>query len=156
MVASQIKEFLDDRGVPYEVIPHSPAYTAQGVAAAAHVKGLELAKTVIVKVDGALAMAVLPAPYKVDFDKLKAAIGSDQVDLASEAEFQSLFPDCELGAMPPFGNLYGFDVYVAQSLTQDEQIAFNAGTHTDLIRMAYRDFEGLVQPKILRFSAHPR
>jgi Ala-tRNA(Pro) deacylase len=156
MVASQIKEFLDDRRVPYEVIPHSPAYTAQGVAAAAHVKGLELAKTVIVKVDGAFAMAVLPAPYKVDFDKLKAAIGSDQVDLASEAEFQSLFPDCELGAMPPFGNLYGIDVYVAQSLTQDEQIAFNAGTHTDLIRMAYRDFEGLVKPKILRFSAHPR
>jgi Ala-tRNA(Pro) deacylase len=156
MVSSQVMNFLDERNVRYEVISHSPAYTAQGVAAAAHVKGMELAKTVIVKVDGTPAMAVLPAPFKINFDKLQAAIAGEQVELASEAEFQSLFPDCELGAMPPFGNLYGMDVYVAQSLTEDEHIAFNAGTHTDLIRMAYKDFESLVKPKILRFSAHPR
>jgi Ala-tRNA(Pro) deacylase len=152
---TQVKDYLDTQNVPYVSITHSPAYTAQGIAASAHVKGKELAKTVIVKVDGKPAMAVLPAPYRINFDRLKEAIGGAEVDLASEREFEHLFPDCELGAMPPFGNLYGMDVYVAKSLTEEEEIAFNAGSHSELIRMAYSDFERIVQPKILRFSAHP-
>ncbi|GAB4241710.1 MAG: YbaK/EbsC family protein [Acidobacteriota bacterium] len=151
---SQVKQFLDENQVPYVTISHSPAYTAQGIAAAAHVKGKELAKVVMIKVDGRLAMAVLPAPYKVNFDKLREAIGCREVTLAAEEEFGHLFPDCELGAMPPFGNLYGLDVYVAKSLTEDEEIAFNAGTHSELIRMAYKDFERLVKPKVLSFTTH--
>lgn len=152
---TQVKEFLDENNVPYISISHSPAYTAQGIAASAHVKGKELAKTVVVKVHGKLAMAVLPAPYKVNFDKLKEATGEDSVELASEHEFEHLFPDCELGAMPPFGNLYKMDVYVARSLSENNEIAFNAGTHSELIRMAFSDFERLVKPKVMRFSAHP-
>jgi len=155
MPASKLKEFLDSHNIGYVTITHSPAYTAQGIAASAHVKGKELAKTVMIEVDGKLAMAVLPAPYKVDFDLLKAATGSDNVHLASEEQFESLFPGCEVGAMPPFGNLYGMEVYAAQSLAEDEEIAFNAGSHTELIRMSYHDFETLVKPKILRFAAHP-
>ncbi len=151
---TQVKEFLDENNVPYVSISHSPAYTAQGIAASAHVRGKELAKTVMVKLHGKLAMAVMPAPYKVNFDKLKDAIGEASVELASEHEFERMFPDCELGAMPPFGNLYDMDVYVARSLTENDEIAFNAGTHSELIRMAYADFERLVQPRVLRFTAH--
>lgn len=153
MPSSKLKEFLDSKKVRYEVIRHSPAYTAQGIAASAHVKGKELAKTVMIKVDGEMAMAVLPAPYKVDFELLKRATGSDNVELASEDEFRDRFPGCEVGAMPPFGNLYDMGVYVTESLSEDKEIAFNAGTHTELIRMFYSDFERLVHPTIMRFSA---
>jgi Ala-tRNA(Pro) deacylase len=151
---TQVKEFLDENNVPYVTISHSPAYTAQGIAASAHVRGKELAKTVMVRIHGKLAMAVMPAPYKVNFDKLKDAIGEPSVELASEHEFENMFPDCELGAMPPFGNLYDMDVYVARSLTENDEILFNAGTHSELIRMAYADFERLVKPLVLRFTAH--
>ena len=153
MPVSRLKEFLDLNHVPYITISHSPAYTAQGIAASAHVKGKELAKTVMVKVDGKLAMAVLPAPYKVDFELLRKQLKSDKVELATEQEFEKVFPGCEVGAMPPFGNLYGINVYVAESLTEDESIAFNAGSHTELIRMSYSDFNRLVHPTILAFAA---
>lgn len=153
MPSSKLKEFLDTNDILYEVITHSPAYTAQGIAASAHVKGKELAKTVMIKVDGKMAMAVLPAPYKVDFELLRSATGSDEVELATEEEFRDRFPGCEVGAMPPFGNLYDMGVYVTESLSEDEEIAFNAGTHTELIRMSYDDFERLVKPTIMRFSA---
>lgn len=149
-----LKEYLDSQNVPYETIGHAPSYTAQGTAAAAHVSGKELAKTVMIRVNGKMAMAVMPAPYKVDFDKLKEAIGTSEVELAGEKEFQDRFPGCEVGAMPPFGNLYDMDVYVAQSLTEDDEIAFNAGTHTELIKMSYSDFDRLVGPKVLRFTTH--
>jgi Ala-tRNA(Pro) deacylase len=152
MPINKLKEFLDSKRIQYVVISHSPAFTAQQVAASAHVKGKELAKTVIVKIDGNLAMAVLPASQKVDLERLREAAGAEQVELASEREFRDRFPDCDLGAMPPFGNLYGLDVYVADTLTDDEEIAFNAGSFTELVRMAYRDFEQLVQPKVLRFA----
>jgi len=154
MPGQEVRRFLDKHNIQYVTIIHSPAYTAQGIAAAAHVVGRELAKTVMVKVGGKMAMAVLPAPFKVNFDLLREAIGSSHVELATEKEFEGMFPDCEVGAMPPFGNLYGMDVYVAETLAEDDEIAFNAGTHTELIRMNYRDFEQLVNPKILRFSAH--
>jgi Ala-tRNA(Pro) deacylase len=152
MPVSKLKEFLDSQNIRYVVISHSPAFTAQGIAASAHVKGKELAKTVMIKVDGKMAMAVLPAPLKVDFELLKEAAETDDVDLVAEEEFETLFPGCEVGAMPPFGNLYGMEVYVSEKLAEDEEIAFNAGSHTELIRMAYSDFERLVQPRKVRFS----
>ena len=106
----------------------------------------------MVKADGKMAMAVLPASYKVDFDLLRKATGSGRVEIANEKEFKDMFPECEIGAMPPFGNLYGVDVFVARSLTEDKEIAFNAGSHRELVRMAYKDFERLVKPKVMEFS----
>lgn len=152
MPGKKVKYFLDEHDVTYQSIPHSRAFTAQGVAASAHVPGREVAKTVMVKVDDEMAMAVLPASYRVNFELLASLIGADNVELASEEEFRQLFPDCEVGAMPPFGNLYGMEVYVTESLAEDEQIAFNAGSHTELIQMSYQDFERLVKPKVLKFS----
>ena len=152
MPIRQLKQLLDDRGVKYVTVRHSPAYTAQEVAASAHISGYEIAKTVIVKIDGRIAMAVIPAPLHVDLRQLKEMIGADDLTLASEAEFRMLFPECEAGAMPPFGPLYGMDTYVAARLADDEYIAFNAGTHTELIRMRYRDFERLADPKVLAFA----
>ena len=153
MPLTKAKVFLDGHKVKYTIIKHSSAYTAQEIAASAHISGKELAKTVVIKIDGKLAMAVLPASYKISFDDLKEALGVEKVRLAYEQEFMDKFPDCEVGAMPPFGNLYGMDVYVAESLTDDDEIVFNACSHTELIRMKYKDFEELVKPKRLKFSA---
>jgi Ala-tRNA(Pro) deacylase len=153
MPLKKIKEFLDSNKVKYVIMQHSPAYTAQEIAAAAHISGKELAKTVMIKIEGKLAMAVLPASYKISFDQLKAALEVSDVKLAYEQEFMDKFPDCEVGAMPPFGNLYGFDVYVAESLAEDEEIAFNACSHTELVKMKFDDFEKLVKPVRLKFSA---
>lgn len=154
MPAKQLKDFLDSNKIKYVAITHSSAYTAQEIAASAHIPGKELAKTVILKVDGKMIMAVLPASDKVDFELIKEATGTGSIRLADEHEFVDKFPGCEPGAMPPFGNLYGVDVYAAKSLTEDEEIAFNAGTHTELIKMNYKDFEKLVHPKIVEFSYH--
>jgi Ala-tRNA(Pro) deacylase len=153
MPLERLKEYLDSQKINYVSIVHYEKYTAQEVAESAHVPGKELAKTVIVKVDGKTAMAVLPASQKIDLDLLKAAVGAREVGLANEEEFRDMFPDCETGAMPPFGNLYGMDVYVEGSLAEDEEIAFNAGSHIDLIRMSYKDFARLVKPKLMKFSA---
>jgi Ala-tRNA(Pro) deacylase len=139
--------------VKYVTISHSAAYTAQEIAASAHVPGRELAKTVIVKVDGKMAMAVLPASFKVDLQHLKEAAGAKSVELASEREFRDMFPGCETGGMPPFGNLYGMDVYVSGKLAEDAEIAFNAGSHTELVKLAYKDFDRLVKPKVIHFAA---
>lgn len=152
MPVRKLREFLDSNGARYIVISHSPTYTAQEVAASVHIPGRELAKTVMVKTDGNMVMAVLPASYHVDLEMLRTETRSSKVELASEAEFSSLFPDCEVGAMPPFGNLYGVPVYVAEKLAEDEDIAFNAGTHHEVIRMGYGDFARLVQPHVLKFS----
>jgi Ala-tRNA(Pro) deacylase len=152
MPAKKLKQYLDENKIKYLSITHSSAYTAQEIAATAHVPGKELAKTVIIKIDGKMTMAILPASNKVDFEILKNAIGTPNVRLAEEYEFIDRFPGCEPGAMPPFGNLYGMDVYAAKGLTEDDEIAFNAGTHTELIRMDYKDFERLVRPKIMEFS----
>lgn len=152
MPVKKLKEFLDSHGIRYETIHHAEAFTAQGIAAAAHVPGREVAKTVMVKLDAKMAMAVLPASYKVDFALLKAASGAGKAVLASEQEFQDMFPECAIGAMPPFGNLYGLEVFAAESLKGNEKIAFNAGSHTELIRLSYKDFEKVVKPKILKFS----
>jgi len=153
MILRKLREFLDQRHVKHVVISHSPAYTAQEIAQAAHVHGEQFAKTTIVKLDGELAMAVLPAPEKVDLKLLGAAARAIQCELASESDFRTRFPECELGAMPPFGNLFGMHVYVDEALTTEKNIAFNAGTHTELVQMGFADFLGLVKPKVARISA---
>jgi Ala-tRNA(Pro) deacylase len=152
MPINRLKEFLNSQHVKFVAINHSPAYTAQEIAALAHVRGKELAKTVMVKLDNKMAMAVLPASLKVNIERLQEASGAGQVDVASEKEFKDMFPDCEIGGMPPFGNLYGMEVYASHRLAEDAEIAFNAGSHTELIRMAYKDFERLVKPKVVNIS----
>jgi Ala-tRNA(Pro) deacylase len=140
MALTSLTEYLDTHNVAYVVISHSPSYTAQGVAGLAHIPGKELAKTVIVKLDGKLAMVV-------------SAANAETVVLASEDEFKDRFPQCETGAMPPFGNLFSLDVFADDSLERDKEIAFNAGTHRELIRMTWEDFKRLAKPKVIRFAA---
>lgn len=152
MPVKKLKAFLDETNVRYLTVRHSSAYTSQEIAASAHVSGKEFAKTVMIKIDGEMAMAVLPASYHIDFESLKEIFGTKNVTLASEAEFKDRFSDCEIGAMPPFGNLYGMAVYVADSLTEHKEIAFNAGTHTELIKLSYADYKRLVKPHVFKFS----
>jgi Ala-tRNA(Pro) deacylase len=153
MALSGLANYLDSYNTRYLVISHSPAYTAQGIAGLTHISGKELAKTVIVKLNGNLAMAVLPANYHVDLQALRTAAKVETVELASEDEFQDRFPQCETGSMPPFGNLYGMPVFADESLEKDREIAFNAGTHRELIRMTWEDYKKLASPTVLRFAA---
>lgn len=152
MPVQKLKDYLDENNIKYVVISHSSAFTALEVAASAHLPGKELAKTVMVKIDGKMAMVVLPSSYKIDFDLLKDVTNAEQIELAEEDEFSSLFPNCQVGTMPPFGNLYNMDVYVAEALTKAEEIAFAAGSHSELIKLAYADFEKLVKPVVKQFS----
>jgi len=152
MTLSKLRKFLDSHHIKYLVISHSLAYTAQGVAALAHVSGKELAKTVIVKIDGILAMAVVPASFHVDLDRLKIFTGAQTVELATEAEFKDAFPDCETGAMPPFGNLYDMSVYADVGLAENEEITFTAGTHRELVRMDWDDMLRLVNPTMAELT----
>jgi len=154
MPCKKLKEYLDKFEVPYITITHSQAFTAQKVAASAHIPGKNMVKTVMVVINGQMAMAVLPASYRVDFNLLKEITGEGTVRLASETEFKDMFPDCEVGAMPPFGNLYNLDVFSAVALTEDDEIAFNAGNHSEVIQMSYSDFEKLVHPKVMKFAVH--
>ena len=151
-ISAKLREYLDDNNIKYVIITHSRAYTAQEVAQSVHVPGKELAKAVIVKLDGKSIMAVLPASYKIDLKRLAKAAHAEKAEVASENEFKELFPECEIGAMPIFGNIYDLDVYVAESLKEDEELVFNAGTHTQVIKLSYKDFEKLVKPKVLKFS----
>ena len=155
MPLAKLKEYLKSHNVDYSLSPHPLTFTAQATAQAAHISGTELAKTVMVKVDGRMSMAVLPASLHVDFDQLTGALGAQDVLLAVEGDFKDIFSGCEVGAMPPFGNLYGLEVFVEESLTQDEEIAFNAGTHTELMKLRYGDYAQLVQPTVVRFAHQP-
>ena len=146
MPVKRLKKYLNKENVRYVTIKHSKAYTAHEIAASADIPDKELAKTVMLNIDGEMAMIVIPASSQVDLERLKEAVGSRDVKLAAEREFKDEFPDCAVGAMPPFGNLYGMKVFVSQALREDDEIAFNAGSHTELIRLAYQDFERLVQP----------
>jgi Ala-tRNA(Pro) deacylase len=152
MPMKRLKEFLDTNNVKYITVSHSRAFTAQETATSAHIARKDLAKTVMVKIDGEMAMAVLPASCNVDLDLLKNATKSNTIELADEKEFQDLFSDCEVGAMPPFGNLYQMEVFVDERLSEDDEFAFNAGTHRELIKASYKDFEKLVKPKVAKFS----
>ncbi len=149
MPAEKLTEFLNSNKVKYATIAHSPAYTAAEVAQSAHIKGEQLAKTVILKADDRLLMIVVPASHRVDLDALEPVIGVGELELSSEKEFKDLFPTCEPGALPPFGKLYGMDVFVADCLAGNELITFCAGTHADLIQMDYKDFDRLSKPKLI-------
>lgn len=151
-IARRVKTFLDENDVTYEHNQHEPVYTAQEVAAAEHVPGKEMAKTVILTDGDAFVMAVLPAIRKVDLERARQIVGNSNLRLAEESEFADLFPGCELGAMAPFGNLYDIPVIVDQALREDERITFEAGTHVDTIRMAYTDFERLAEPAVADFT----
>lgn len=152
MATMKLKAFLNGRGVKYVTIAHSPAFTAEETAASAHISGRDFAKTVIVEIGGQLAMVVLPANRRIVLSDLREMLMDQDVRLATEDEFIERFPDCELGAMPPFGNLYGLPVYVAQSLADEPEIVFNAGTHREVIKMSFTDFADLVQPTVLDFA----
>lgn len=153
-VLKRLKEYLEKNQVSFEVGYHQRVYTAQEIAAAEHVRGKELAKVVMVRADGKMVMLVLPASYRVDMEKLKGILKSKKVEKAKEEEFQDLFADCEVGAMPPFGNLYNLDVWVDQVLTEDKEIVFNAGSHVETLKIRYGDYARLVNPKVGQFSVH--
>ncbi len=149
MPVQRLKDLLDKNGIRYVCISHSRAYTAAAIGAITHIPGREIAKTVMVKLDGKLAMVVVPGSRHIDLAVLKRELGVNSALLVTEPEFADAFPDCEVGAMPPFGVLYDLPVYVDELLTRDEEIAFNAGSHRELIRRSYKDFERLVKPKVL-------
>ncbi len=153
-VLKKLKDYLDKNRVSYEVITHREAFTAQEIAANLHVPGKQLAKVVMVKTGDRFVMTVLPAAWRIDLNKLKKMLKDKKIKLATEEEFKGLFPDCDVGAMPPFGNLYNLETYVDTSLIEDEEIFFNAGTHFEVVRMKYKDFAGLVNPKVGDFAVH--
>lgn len=153
MPVKRLLQYLDENEIRYKIVQHPPTFTAQETAQVTHVKGQEMAKTVVLKIEGLLSMVVLPATHRVDLEHIREVIGADRVELADEAEFAQRFPGCEIGAMPPFGNLYDMGVFVHEDLAKDEQIAFNAGSHTEIIVMAYQDFEALVQPNVGAYAA---
>jgi len=149
MPVDTLKDFLDSQAVRYITTQHSPAYTAQELAHAIHTCGRQVAKTVILELDGKLAMVVMPATYRIRWDKFMRAMGTDFVELADEEEFQDRFPDCEVGAMPPFGNLFDMNVYLSETLATNEEIIFPAGSHSEIIRMSVADYLRLVRPVLL-------
>ncbi|HSL00934.1 MAG TPA: YbaK/EbsC family protein [Rubrobacteraceae bacterium] len=148
----RLEGYLRDNRVPFEAQEHPRAVTAQEVAASEHVPGKMLAKTVMVLADGEMFMLALPASYQVDLEKVAAALKARNARLSEEREFEDTFPDCEVGAMPPFGNLYGVPVCVDESLAEDEIIVFRAGTHTETMSVRYADFERLVEPTVAAFA----
>lgn len=153
-MVKRLQELLDSSGVKYEVTPHRGAYTSQEIAAACHVSGKAMAKVVMVKQGAGFVMAVLPAACKVGLDRLERIFGIPGITIAREHEFAGLFPDCDTGAMPPFGNLYGLEVFVDKELANHERIVFQAGNHHELVTMSYADFSRLVQPKVAEFCSH--
>jgi Ala-tRNA(Pro) deacylase len=154
-IPNKLIEFLNHNKVCYEILHHPEAFTAQELAAIEHVKGKQHAKVVMVKSDGAQWMAVLPADHRVDLEKFEKLTGK-QTALATEADFKTLFPDCAVGTMPPFGSLYGVETYVDQSLAENDTIVFGAGTHSDAVKMRYGDFARVASPKVADFAVKSR
>jgi Ala-tRNA(Pro) deacylase len=153
-ILKKMKDYLEKNRVRYEVGVHEMLYTAQEIAAALHVPGKEWAKVVMVKADGKMTMLVLPASYRVDTKKLKKVLNCKRLGISKEKDFEEIFPDCEVGAMPPFGNLYNLGVWVDQVLTEDEFIVFQAGSHVETLKIKYSDYARLVNPKVGDFSVH--
>ncbi|HEX5690605.1 MAG TPA: YbaK/EbsC family protein [Roseiflexaceae bacterium] len=152
----RLLNYLREQRVPFEVQHHRLAYAAQDVAAIEHISNERMVKVVMVFADGVLTMLALPASHRVDLAHLASAIGAKEVYLAGEREIAAAFPDCEVGAMPPFGHLYGVRVYVDRLLANDEQIVFQAGTHTETISMAYAEYARLALPIVADFARHFR
>lgn len=148
----RLEGYFKENGVSFSVTPHVEVYTAQEVAAVEHVPGMFVAKVVIAMIDGKPTMLVLPAPFRVDMPKLKTALRAKSAGLATEDQFGGLFPDCEVGAMPPFGNLYDVPVVVDRRLTEDPKIVFRAGSHRETMTISYGDFERLVRPTVAEFA----
>jgi Ala-tRNA(Pro) deacylase len=153
-ILKKLKDYLEKNQVRYEVGYHERVYTSQEIAATMHVPGKELAKVVMVKADGRMVMLVLPASYRVDTKKLKKILKCKKLGISKEKEFEELFSDCEVGAMPPFGNLYHLEVWVDQVITEDEFIVFQAGSHVETLKIKYSDYVRLVNPKVGDFSVH--
>jgi Ala-tRNA(Pro) deacylase len=154
VVSPKIKDYLESKRVNYQTLEHEPAFTALEIAGAQHLPGRDVIKTVVVSADGQFIMCILPAVHRIDFGKLRKIIGANDVHLADESEVSALFPDCEVGAEPPFGEAYGLKVYADKILEENEEIAFNAGTHTDMLRIKFRDFVRLARPIIADFGVH--
>ncbi len=150
MPGQRVKDYLKSHNVAYTSIHHPISFTAARTAHAAHISGLEIAKPVMLKMDGKMLMIVATANERLNLNFLKKMFHASEIELANEEEFKYIFKDCETGAMPPFGNLYGIEEYISEDLTHDEEIAFNAGTHTELIRMKFDDFAKLVHPKVIQ------
>lgn len=150
----KIKEFLEKERINYQVLEHNLAYTASEIAEAQHLPGHQVVKSVLVNGDGKWLLFVLPATRKIDFDKLKKALLLQNVDLANEGKVASLFPGCDVGAMPPFGHFAGIPVYADTNLLENETIAFNAGTHTDMIKIKFKDYMRIAKPMLCDFSVH--
>jgi Ala-tRNA(Pro) deacylase len=148
-ISKKLMEILDKNKVKYEKILHQETFTSQETAQAEHVSGKKMAKVVMTKVDGKDVMAVLPASFKLDVNKLKRLLRAKEARLATEKEFERLFPDCEKGAMPPFGNLYGIPCYVDSQVAQNDKIVFNAGSHKESVKMSYADYEKIVKPVLM-------
>jgi len=153
-IVERVEGILKKNNIPYKTIKHQEAYTAQEIAAAMHVPGKDLAKVVMVKSKDRYIMAVMPASWRIDFNKLKDVLHETDLRLATEEEFKTVFPDCEAGAEPPFGNLYHIDTYVDKSLAQDEHIFFNAGNHYETVVMDYTDYDKIVRPRVADFAVH--
>jgi len=153
-VLKTLKDYFEKNRVRYEVGYHERVYTSQEIAAAMHVPGRELVKVVMVKADGKMVMLVLPASYRIETKKLKKVLQCKKLQIAKERDFEELFPDCEVGAMPPFGNLYHLEVWVDQVLTEDEMIVFRAGSHVETLKIKYSDYSRLVNPRVGDFSVH--
>jgi Ala-tRNA(Pro) deacylase len=149
---TRLKEYLDQNRIKYQLIIHSTAYTAQEIAASAHVSGQNFAKVVMVKADNSLVMTVLPATHLLDLRRIKEITAAKHVELVEERDYKSLFEDCEPGAMPPFGNLFNLKVYVSTPLSEEHDIAFNAGSHRELVKISYDDFKKLVKPEVFALS----
>jgi len=153
-VSRKLKAFLDEHRVGYHVLSHHERFTSSEIAQALHVPGQELAKVVMVKAGGKLVMAVLTANDRVDLASLKGVMGVREASLATEDDFRGTFPDCEVGAMPPFGNLYDVEVFADTALTKDKEIVFEAGNHKEAVKLAYEDFDRLVKPTVAEIAAH--
>ncbi|HVO93314.1 MAG TPA: YbaK/EbsC family protein [Terriglobales bacterium] len=151
-ILKRLKAMLDEAKVDYEIYTHPMAYTSEEIAEKQHVPSKELAKVVMLEVDDSLIMGVLPGSLKVHLNTAREYLGAVAIRLATEDEFTARFPECEVGAMPPFGNLFGLQVIVDPALEKDEYIYFNAGNHTQTVRMKYQDFADLVKPKVARLS----
>lgn len=154
MLSWTIQSYLAKNGIPFEAIPHPRSVTAEETAHAAHIEERRLAKIVVVRIEGQMTMLVLHADERIDLERLREQMRVDDLEICSEREFEDRFPDCEVGAMPPFGDLFGMPVIVSESIASDEKITFNAGSHTELITMNYRDFARITKPMVGAFASH--
>jgi Ala-tRNA(Pro) deacylase len=155
MISQRLKDFLDRFEIGYDVMHHDPAFTAQELAARMHISGFEFTKAVVVKLDGEFALVAVPAPLRINFKELARLASAKKCRLANEQEFQQFFPDCELGAMPPFGNLYQLPTYADIEVTRNENIVINAGTHAEALRLRFADFNRLARPRVGRVAEPP-